>query len=587
MKKLLLFIILFLPINALAGDINYKMINSTGPYTIWTSAESIPSKGSTYTDTNANTTGQRMTNYSSDLSGSFGMVIEYTFYSASSDNNHFIVQNLANIQAGGKYYLYTTTSATPTLMFSPDDYIAADTGCSYTQPEYRWDTSGNYPNRLYYRAIAQLRYLDISDRTDHLLHDFKTEYPSAHHVMSGDEGAPSEDCNRWAFMICTADSSNGQPNRVICYDKPSDSVISSLAWTDNGLNNVYESKSGKYTIASTNNYTPENAFNNTTIFISTSMSSSNFRTACQMSVHMAPAYDKQGNEVLVLLGGHYSMGGSDNDYADYVMFVRMDTGYAYPLFYQGDLVGNDAGWNYNCQFHAPGLAKKGWCFSNSYELVGDPTEWSYNQLFAFELDETKTVNTNPSNRIWRVAAAQNICNSSYYYNQPNASITNDGTYLYWGNDWRNSTGHMDVFRIQMPTNWYSDLGGTVSVDASSPTTSGWYPAKSATNVVIGSSVAVTISDTGNGVDISQCSLSVGGSTFYSGSYTDNVSTSGSAAAYTIRYVPPSSFAYSTQINVVVNAKDLTSPANTMAKESYSFTTQDAPAQIYRTLWTNH
>jgi hypothetical protein len=168
------------------------------------------------------------------------------------------------------------------------------------------------------------------------------------------------------------------------------------------------------------------------------------------SKHQAVAYDAQGNEVLVFTGGNSS-------YTDYLQFVRMDTGQAFPLFYQGNL-----GWNWNEQHDAPGLAHKGWDFCSSYETSASGAGWAYNQLFAFELNENHTATTAVPNKVWRLASAQNMPSSTdQYYNQPNVSVTNDGSYVYWGANWNNASGVVDTYRINLPSTWYTDMGGVL------------------------------------------------------------------------------------------------------------------------------
>jgi hypothetical protein len=151
----------------------------------------------------------------------------------------------------------------------------------------------------------------------------------------------------------------------------------------------------------------------------------------------------------------------------------MDTGQAFPLFYQGNL-----GWNWNEQHDAPGLAHKGWDFCSSYETSASGSGWSFNQLFAFELNENHTATTAVPNMVWRLAAAQNMPSSNdQYYNQPNVSVTEDGSYVFWGADWNNASGTVDTYRINLPSTWYSDLGGggssqTVSISGTVNTAGG-------------------------------------------------------------------------------------------------------------------
>jgi len=133
------------------------------------------------------------------------------------------------------------------------------------------------------------------------------------------------------------------------------------------------------------------------MFIRT-ISSSNVKI-CNDVPHAAPAYDAQGNEVIFFMQ-------STANYADYVQFVRCDNGAVYPLYNQANL-----GWNSsNCLHSTPGKAKQGWGFISTYSVGSGHTSdmWDYNQIFAFELDETKTAVTTTKPRIWRVSHTQNF-----------------------------------------------------------------------------------------------------------------------------------------------------------------------------------
>ena len=439
-------------IQCFAGDISYVMTYATGPYTKWTSAETQPSKGNTYTDSNAHTTSLRLTNYSSDTSGMFGMHTEYDWNPESSDGKYIALEGFGTLSAGGDYYLYTTTTSPATLIKHINDYITTDSGGSQ-QPELRWDSSGNHPTWLYYRANSQFRYLDVSDMSDHLRWDASTKIGSGKFIWSGDEGSSSEDSRYWVWMIAANGSGSSNAQGIITYDNVNNQMVSSMTMTTMDLNNVYVSKSGTYITTSVSKGSGTGRWAGTW-----SCKFSDLTALYQLfddSKHMCPAYDYQGNDVLVYTGSHNSNGGGDTSNTDTVQFTRMDNGYTYPLYYYGDL---DSTWSeWNDQWHAPGLAKKGIAFVGSCNDT--QTSWSTNQLFGFQLDENHTSSTATSNWVWRLASAENICNGTYYYNQTNISINTAGTKVYWGSDWRNSTGHSDTYVVQMPTNWYTDLFG--------------------------------------------------------------------------------------------------------------------------------
>jgi hypothetical protein len=103
-------------------------------------------------------------------------------------------------------------------------------------------------------------------------------------------------------------------------------------------------------------------------------------------------------------------------------------------------------------------------------------------------------------------------------------------------------------------------------DTAAPTAGSHSPAKSATNIPVDASISVVVSDSGSGVDQSTIVLRVRGSVV-------TPVISGTSAAYTVSYDPPTDFPYGTSIAVSVTADDLY--ANSLS-DSWTFTTADAP-----------
>jgi hypothetical protein len=448
MKKLLLFL-LFLPSIVFGLDINYIFTSATGPYTAWTNSEAKPDKGGTYVEANSGLTGYRVTESTTEHNYAAGTGTEYCFNPQSS-NGQWLVFAGAGPAA---YYLYTTT----TTPFTYIRNISALTGnmANGQQPEVRWDYSGSHPSWLYYRQGKCLNYLDVTDYSTHTVHDFTSDFPgydASYYIMMGDEGDPSEDSRYWAW--CWASSNLNIPF-VFTYDKTLDVIISSMTTTTRVPNSMYVSKTGRYVFASTTyaNTSSTDVWAGSWAF-DIKMTTMTARKILSDSKHMCVAVDKQGNDVVVYAGTHGAVDGGDRSYGDAVQFTKMSNGYTYHLIDQGDL-----GWGPNAMWTAPGISKKGWAFYMDYTLPADLGDWSANQGFGFELDEARSSTTTITNRIWRLGSTQSLQPTAYYPYQTNPGITNDGQYLYWGADWRNSSAIMEVYRLNMPTNWYADLGG--------------------------------------------------------------------------------------------------------------------------------
>ncbi len=415
-----------------AQGIDYVTGTTLYPY----STQSKPAKGESYIDTTYHTPVTRVTNSASD-SGAWGTITGYSTWSPlSSDGRYLLLYGLVNLSSGSGYLLYDATTfrfigKMPFLWWNGND------------PEPRWDCSGSHPTWIYYRRDRQLRYYDVATTTDGLVHDFTADFPSfgsSYYIYNGEEGIPSSDSRYWAFMLRGA-SSPYAVTRVFVYDKTADKVISSKDVTGNDPNSVSMSPSGDYVYVAyewsgTNNeYDGPHAYRRDF--------SANVKIASSIP-HLSFGWTTQGHEVAVSL----------NPGTDYLQMVRLDTGTVYRLLYHGDM-----GWDLNA-LHAY-QSKPGWAFISSY--VGNNTKWSYNQIFAVELDETKTYGGSKTPRVWRVSFTQNIIGANYYYEQPNAQLDIDGSRIWFGANWRSDGAAPDVYQVTLPSTWWEDLSGQVPV----------------------------------------------------------------------------------------------------------------------------
>ncbi|MBN2092640.1 Ig-like domain-containing protein [candidate division KSB1 bacterium] len=104
------------------------------------------------------------------------------------------------------------------------------------------------------------------------------------------------------------------------------------------------------------------------------------------------------------------------------------------------------------------------------------------------------------------------------------------------------------------------------IDITPPTATGHSPAKNATNVPINSNVVVRLQDALSGVDSTKIVMKVNQLTVIP-------QITGSAANYTLTYIPTTNWAFQTTINVAIEAIDRA--GNSMAIDTYSFTTESA------------
>jgi hypothetical protein len=107
-------------------------------------------------------------------------------------------------------------------------------------------------------------------------------------------------------------------------------------------------------------------------------------------------------------------------------------------------------------------------------------------------------------------------------------------------------------------------------DITSPYVDGYLPAKNARNVSVDTSIVFHVKDIQSGVDKSSIKLQV------NGIITTPVIT-GTVTDFVVIYKPQVKFGYNQEINVIINAKDLS--GNTMPEDTYTFTTGNPPNTI--------
>jgi hypothetical protein len=522
----------------------------------YSTKSALASKGDSYIDPVYHTTMTRVSKTSVDRSSEFGTGIGYsTWNPLSNDGTHILLYGLAGYSAAQGYTVYNTVdnSYNATMTGYLRNYAGWWNG---EDPEVRWDVSGSHNLWVYYRKDMHLRYVDLSDGSDHLVHDFAVDFPQyafGYYIYSREVSPRSSDQRYWAFEI--KPSTLPIVSRVLVYDKQTNTVLTSRV-VGEFIYGTHVSRSGNY-IAILNQYTGTGTdFDGTHIHPINDLSGPGYKV-CTQAPHLTWAYDAQGNECVFFM---------DNDY---ISFVVASTGVRYDLYEQSVM-----GWDVNCLHSAPwDYSKRGWGFISTYvDSTLNNDHWAYNQIFAIELDENKWIShqTNHSGypgtdsptvklpKIWRIAFTQNYVNMShYYYQQPNATISPDGSKIWFGCNWRNDLVGTDVYRIDLPATWWEDLGENPYVD-------GCVPANYAIGIDKNTNIVAHIKDPIEGVDMSSIIMKVNGhivTPVITGTIYDCIMT----------YTPVAAFSDGQVINVTLSAQDLDVPVNVMSQFNYSFT----------------
>ncbi len=416
----------------------FNYVLGTGTYSRPTYSK--PTKGNTTTEPNFNTTIRRITDSTAD-GPNIWLAPEY------SRSNPINADGTRGIFTPNEYnwYMYNPSTYSYISAVSPTALgMAAYYDGGAIEP--RWDYSDS--DVFYYilpgsgnltdcpisspNCRATFNKFKWSTQTRTILYDAKTDYPTATNISTATEGNQTKYSRYWAFMINDAPQV-GQLTWIIFdkdyYGKDNGHVIG--RWENApSANYIAISPLGNYVVAPTYSSYPGcwacvwdvATFPNT------------HRNIAGAGGHTSWALDANGNEVYVY----------QNESNDSVSYAEPATGTVHTIIPGSTFC--PTGSCPDVHFSGHNYTKPGWALLSTYSTKG---LWSDNQIFAVEIKE--------SGRVWRLADSMAYRPDSNYFKQGWATWDWTGNYVYWGNDWKTNGGMMDVYRIELPTNWYTDL----------------------------------------------------------------------------------------------------------------------------------
>ena len=428
-----------------------------------------PKKAQSFKDENFGTTITRITDGEKDLPNG-GIYPEYgTFRTVNRSGKLLLL-----IGSDGHYRIHSANEPYETITTWNPDW-SSNGGLGFEQPEYRWDYSGQHPNRLYWRSHKKLLYTDAesipngkilkeSNPINTLVHDFENdreiieagtklsdEIWNRAVIANGDAGVPSADSRYWVFALYTAGGNGKTYYRIFVYDKSEDKVISAKNVEGGYVNEVYMSPDGNYVYVGFNAKSPYNDSQSLGGGWIYKRDFSNWADPkffmCSIPPHTNWVYDAQG-----FVGMIYQ----DNQ-TDYLTFKRALDGKEWKLRYA--LEGEGADWGRGGKHFGamPGPERKGWALVTTYTVKhNDHKGWEDDAMYLIEIDENKTYEGKKP-IVWRLATLNNDSTVDYYRKHPNASMNYSGTKVWFGSDWNTPGGKMDVYRIDLPANWWNDL----------------------------------------------------------------------------------------------------------------------------------
>lgn len=421
-----------------------------------------PLKGETRIDPITGTKITRLTD-ANELEGTSDALIVYSRYTPENSN--------------GSYFLaFGANSTSSWVIERRTGQIVANLRYDSTRQigeahEVRWDTSGNFPNRVYYRNGMQFFMInDVTnqDSTRVLIKDFSDLVPNATKIYNDVEGDSSNDSDNWAWMASHYNGSTYVVDAFITYQISTDTVhtLRTSDLIDTSLshyatqaifprpNMVEISPLGKGIVLHYGRAWGDASYGSRSSDIGTWFDGAhlwpmdfNFNTITPTKIsvgetHSGWSYDENGNEYFISQNNR-------TDRLDAVSGAITSSGYDNRIEIASH---SDFGWSNGFHYGKMPTNRKGWIFVNTYTRDSNlQSEWGANQLIMIQMkDETKTP------IIWRIGSNYNSFSGDYRDEAP-AAINIQGNRIYLSSNWGGRLGHREVFVFELPDDWDSRL----------------------------------------------------------------------------------------------------------------------------------
>lgn len=421
-----------------------------------------PAKGETRTDP---TTGAKITRLTdaTELDGTNDALIVYSRYSPeNTDGKYFLV---FGSNSTSSWVVNRETGAIVHKLYKHDGNTVGE------YHEVRWDSSGNHPNRIYYRDAMSLYMIDdvsIANPVATLLKNFSADIPGATVIYNDVEGDSSNDSDHWAFMAAHYTGSNYVVDGFVHYQvstntthvmRPADLAGTNLDLEKNNTtfaaqrpNMVEVSPLGTGIVIHSSRKWDNSAYGGNgkdyigTWFDGPHLWPLDFNVSNQAPVkisvdetHSGWAYAEDGREMFISQNNR-------TDYLDAVYVTGANSGYDNRVQVAQHA---DFGW---VGFHYGKLppSKKGWLFISTYSnisYVDHATKWGVDQLIMMQI---KPTGQNPV--VWRIIPNYNYYAGNYRDEAP-AAMNYLGNRIYLTTNWGNPSNSREVYVISLPNDW--------------------------------------------------------------------------------------------------------------------------------------
>ncbi len=266
--------------------------------------------------------------------------------------------------------------------------------------------------KLYETNVRTGQTSEIADLTSRI----QARLPNARYMEDRNEGAPSRDGNRYAWLVY---DQNENQIGLVSYDLASDRVLGIT--TDLGGGKVDWSS---YSV--NGNYVLAGALNGTFVY---DADLSNRRVVTTATEHSDLALDKSGNDAYVYIDFN---GGSPT--AGWLVSVDLRTLKRTKIF---DVYDNA---NTSIHISGRGFDKPGWVVVSSYNCKV-PGAWSCDKVMAVEMV--------PNGRVVNLAHTYNC--GDQYWTETHASVNRSFTRVYFNSDGGSCGMDAEVYQLQVPS----------------------------------------------------------------------------------------------------------------------------------------
>jgi len=416
----------------------------------------VPAKGESRVDP---VTGIRITRLTdaSELNGTDDALIVYSRFTPESSDGRYVLA--FGSDSSSSWVIERSNGSVVNELVSFNGQAIGESH------EIRWDTSGNFPNRVYYRSNMALYMIgDVTASTlQHtLIKDFSAEIPNATQIYNDVEGDSSIDSDHWAFMAAHYDGVTFVVDAFVHYQISTDTTHTMRASDFAGTPLAHHATTGYLPRPNMVEISPlgtgivlhygrafqgERAEDIGTHFDGAHLWPLDFdiRQSAPVKIavgetHSGWAFAADGRELFVSQNNR-------SDRFDAVYITGQNAGFANrtEFAYHGDL-----GWSNGFHFGKLPAAKSGWAFVSTYSDIASSshdTDWGADQFIMLQI---RPEASNPA--IWRITPNYNRF-AGEYRDEGIAAMNTFGNRIYVTGNWGGAMANREVFMFDLPSNW--------------------------------------------------------------------------------------------------------------------------------------